>query len=1139
MKKEDLGKKIASIGDIEIRVGVGSGSGNRKLTLWFPEKKGIGREKYEDAVQDELKLHKIMAGRNYNYLEVLDDLDMACDLGCGHFIQYKYPINLEMFNGEGTTHLWAMKTVFDCLNQDVWDQFYGQNTSFIGRKALFLSKEIKEVQEEAHQNDLRMQEQFVTVAFIGLGELFKLHEAIEKNHDRSEDIRRLAACFKSSIDCLEGSAAIKQILQSGSTIDRDAIRKEMRLTKEFHNESNVVFLKFNPRREYENIEKLVNEMNLECREGNEKDGKVKFSTQSYFGKYPCNNSRLDEFLIYDERDTTQPALPKLSHKHYRLATIGDLPRLNAHVGALELRERKANQWKYLPEAQKNYIEANKFVHRYVAVARPDARRCKFLIRPDADTGNLNSRVDKLRQNGENGAIVKVVSAEKKKDQAEVEIMSVSHHHILPIEVKMDISPGIIEDVMQQQGGIRVGGESLGKSESRLMRGGRTLYFVGSDNDNKLLEIAHHALVEYPKGARLEKLGKTQKPFKGYVLDTKPVDDALGNLGIGRLEEDIIGRLEEDISRELIPLDRQLAAVENCKKGLIENPRFCGILATPKHYRHSAIASEEWPKLPTTRRVEKIFHRSDKPLDPTQRAAIRESLRLNPYNSLHLIHGPPGTGKTMVIVELVKAIFEESKGNSKVLLCSQTHAAADNVLERLNQPQSPPESLNINMVRLVPVRSGRDKRITDKAWKLTIDEQFEACAKESIDSSKGSAKNNKALREIFDQWHAYLNSAKSEKKWNEVGDGTQIRFPVHKGEEEYSYISPKEAFMRTMDVMCSTCTHISSSLYKDLFHKFDYVIIDEASKSTPAESLIPIQFATHLVLIGDHKQLPPYVPPEPEIKDEILNKRKMEGPKSAEEWGVEDNGLSDENKSKRLGESLFEELHDSLKDHPCCTMLRTQRRMHPQIGDLVSKFFYEGKLKTPLDGDFELEKRNSLPWRKYTSMVWIDTTCHRDRADNGSSTWKQNFCNAKIVIETLKSIHPRLSNKTEVAIIAGYRGQVELLQEKVTPLQKSLPHCNVKIGTVDSFQGKESPIVIYDVVRSNDTKNIGFLDDSRRINVAFSRAQKLLIVVGDRSFLDSAKPSGKRKGAEKTLLGEIADEFHKEELCFENLEDALT
>ena len=1121
MKKKDLGTKIASIGDIEIRVGVVSGSGNRKLTLWFPERKGIGREKYEDAVQDELKLHRIMAVRGYNYLEVLDGLDMACDPRCGHFIQYKYPNELEMFNGEGTTHLWAMKTVFDCLDKEVWDQFYGQSTSFIGKEALFLSKEIEEVREEAHQNDLRMQEQSVTIAFIGLGGLFKLHEAIRK-HGPSEDIRRLAACFKSSIDCLEGSAAIKQILQSGSTIDKDAIRKEMRLTKEFHNESNVVSLQFNLSHDYEEHEKLVNEMNLECREGDEKDGKVEFSTRSYFGKYSCNNSRSYKILRYQERDTTKPALSKLSRKHYVFETVDDLPRRNAHVEALKFRKRKADRWKALPEAQKNYIETNKFVQEYVAVAQPDARWREFLIQPDADTEDISSRVDKLRQNG---AIIKVVIGGSQKGQAEVEIMDVSHHHILPIKVN---TPKKIEDVMQQQGEIRVKGRSLRKDEGRLMRGKSPfLYFVGSDKDDGLLKIAHHDLVKYPKGARLEKLGMSQKPFEGYVLRTKPVNDALDNLGIGKLEE--------DISLELIPLDRQLDAVENFLYNRMANLRFCGILATPERYRHSTIASEEFSELPKTSDLD--VDKSLRECDPAQREAIRESLRLDAYNPLHLIHGPPGTGKTQVIVGLVKQIFKESEGNSKVLLCSQTHAAADNVLERLNK-----ESPDLNMVRLVPVRPGiQDKRITNEAWNLTIDKQFEVCANKSIGSSKEFAKDNKALREIFDQWHAYLNSAKSEKKWDEVGDGTQIRFPVRKGDKYCPYISPKEAFMRTMDVMCSTCVHISSPRYKDLFHKFDYVIIDEASKSTPAESLVPIQFATRLILIGDHKQLPPYFPPEPEIQNEIVDKRKSEELISAEEC-MKDNGLSDENKNKKLGKSLFEDLIKLLTLRHS-VMLDTQRRMHPQIGNLVSKFFYCGKLKNPPpsgDDEYERGKRNSLPWRKYTSMVWIDMARHPDRAESGTPKLRKNYHNAEVVIKTLKEIDSRLSQETDVAIIAGYRGQVELLQEKVTPQRKRFRHCNVKIGTVDSFQGNESPIVIYDVVRSG-TKSIGFLDDTRRINVAFSRAQKLLIVVGDTLFLNSVEPSDERrkKGAHKTLLGEIADEFHKEGLCFKNLKDALT
>lgn len=185
------------------------------------------------------------------------------------------------------------------------------------------------------------------------------------------------------------------------------------------------------------------------------------------------------------------------------------------------------------------------------------------------------------------------------------------------------------------------------------------------------------------------------------------------------------------------------------------------------------------------------------------------------------------------------------------------------------------------------------------------------------------------------------------------------------------------------------------------------------------------------------------------------------------------------------------------------------------------------------------------------MIFIDTSGNDDPYDNGRKYWRQNQCNADVVCQILRCLDRKLPKKEDFAVIAAYRGQVDLLkrqiidedhEEKFTCL--SFPEdrnaINSVVNTVDGFQGQEKAIVIYDVVRSaRGEDSVGFLDEPRRLNVALSRARKLLIIVGDADFLsERARPSDDRNHAEKPILGEIVDEIWEQGLIFKSLEEAL-
>lgn len=273
---------------------------------------------------------------------------------------------------------------------------------------------------------------------------------------------------------------------------------------------------------------------------------------------------------------------------------------------------------------------------------------------------------------------------------------------------------------------------------------------------------------------------------------------------------------------------------------------------------------------------------------------------------------------------------------------------------------------------------------------------------------------------------------------------------------------------------ATCLGIAS-LSATVESNFDWVIVDEAGKATPPEILVPICLGRKVVLVGDHKQLPPVV-------DEALLK-------------LQDKERISINKED-LELSLFEYLERNLNDD-CKSILDEQYRMNPVIGDLISKLFYESKLISKTS-----RKEKTIPLKMYESkpLVWLSTTSRSDRKEEPIADSYRNPCEAKLIFDQLLEIDKELGElklKKETAIIAGYRGQRDLLTRLYESNYKArFYNMTVEINTVDAFQGRETDIVFYSVVRSNDNGNLGFLKDVRRLNVAFSRARELLVVVGD-------------------------------------------
>jgi superfamily I DNA and/or RNA helicase len=266
--------------------------------------------------------------------------------------------------------------------------------------------------------------------------------------------------------------------------------------------------------------------------------------------------------------------------------------------------------------------------------------------------------------------------------------------------------------------------------------------------------------------------------------------------------------------------------------------------------------------------------------------------------------------------------------------------------------------------------------------------------------------------------------------------------------------------------------------------FDYCIVDEASKATATETLVPMSKAHHVILVGDENQLPP--------SDEEL----LENPAV-----MQNHSLREADVKTTLFGLLKSHLPDSKK-----AILTTQWRMSKAIGDLISHCFYDG----------ELESVNTKQIEGYSSLVgaqvrWLDTSEHPNRMEidtrGGGYT---NRVEARVIANEVKKIaklvtsrHLKVDPETfEILIVSPYRAQKRAILDELR--QRDYGSVHVRVETADAVQGSEADIVIVATTRTNSKGRLGFLGQAqwKRINVALSRARYGLIVVGDATFIDA-------------------------------------
>jgi hypothetical protein len=292
-----------------------------------------------------------------------------------------------------------------------------------------------------------------------------------------------------------------------------------------------------------------------------------------------------------------------------------------------------------------------------------------------------------------------------------------------------------------------------------------------------------------------------------------------------------------------------------------------------------------------------------------------------------------------------------------------------------------------------------------------------------------------------------------------------------------------ALLQTRNVVAGTCIGFANAPGMSEVDPFDVCIIDEASKATATQALVPMIRSRKWVMVGDPRQLPP-------MQEEVLRDEAL----------VERYQLDKE----ALQETLFDRLLRA--PAPSKALLSTQHRMTKAIGDLISNCFYAGALDTIND------QRLSSPLLP-RPVTWVDTSGHEDRREqrspNGSRS-KINALEVKVVRRLLEAMlreahHGRLAlpgseAPLEVLVLAPYAEQVRELQREIIGLSAS-SRLRIRAHTVDAVQGQECDITVFSCTRSNAGGDVGFLGEAAagRINVALSRSKLGLVLVGDVSF----------------------------------------
>ena len=638
---------------------------------------------------------------------------------------------------------------------------------------------------------------------------------------------------------------------------------------------------------------------------------------------------------------------------------------------------------------------------------------------------------------------------------------------------------------------------------------------------------------FREGIQIGRLVKKEKDRLKFRI-TDAFDEIINGREQDRIELSEIrqGFIKPIFPGELTNIGRMIRAMKkvtepNTRNGFPINQNLPNFLFDPNEARQSSTDLDE--------EKQKVVQNLNEPLlkdQPKQLEAVAKTLLAK---DLALIQGPPGTGKTTVIAEIIwQTLLREPK--AKLLITSQTNLAVDNALERIKGKK---------LVR--PIRVGNIEKFEDEGKVYSNDR-----IKNWIQAKTGSKEEKQYSDNAVCQWIENVKDkcskeekyAKAVSKWKKGLDEKDVLIKSTFSNAYYEYVN----------VFAATCSECGSRNFGDTYQmtfnqhserksepEFDLVIMDEASKATPPELVLPLTLGKKVVIIGDHKQLPPMID-EKEFGEalEAVGAKKL-----IEDWTKEDYKVSQ-----------FEKLFKNAPKNFVAS-LDTQFRMHEQIMNCISEFYsdqeeLENGLICGIKGEMNIADFNvkASRWHGLSSVPFIEQKHHAiwvnvETPEDKVGTSYENEGEIQAIQTVLRALtkakgfeqyqnHFKKDEDKEIGIITYYMPQMQSIRKAMYPQFSKNEWRNfeqhkfenefqlpLRINTVDRFQGMERNIIIVSTVRSNKQYKeergkkipidnnkypfaLGFARELQRINVGFSRAKRLLIVVGNEKHF-SHKP----------------------------------
>lgn len=455
-------------------------------------------------------------------------------------------------------------------------------------------------------------------------------------------------------------------------------------------------------------------------------------------------------------------------------------------------------------------------------------------------------------------------------------------------------------------------------------------------------------------------------------------------------------------------------------------------------------------------------------DPTLNASQQDAVRFALSSpDIALIHGPPGTGKTYTLIELILQLLKQGQ---RVLVCGPSNISVDNIVERLSSaaPGTP------------IVRLGHPARLLPSVLNHSL---------EVLTRTSDAAVIVSDVRKEMDEKQASIRKTRNGRERRAIYADLKVLRKEYRDREGKCI----DGLVRGSKVVLSTLHGAGGSQVRN--QEFDVVVIDEASQALEPQCWIPLVFGGgnvgKLVLAGDHLQLPPTVKSADDKESMEVRKAQV---KSLEQ-DLAKLSVKDEEMKTAKGWSLQTTMFDRLlatHGPGIKRLLNTQYRMHEKIMRFPSNELYEAKLVAADAVNARLLK--DLPYGvKDTEdtcepVVFFDTQGgdfpEKTEDDSGGQVKKStllgdsksNEMEAAVVAMHVKNLIEAGVRGEDIAVVTPYNAQLALLSSM---LKEKYP--NIELGSVDGFQGREKEAVIVSLVRSNAEREVGFLGEKRRLN----------------------------------------------------------